>query len=218
MSNGSKYRPQLLGLTMRMLSQANIADTHDAVSQDWGCFLAAAGFAWLPIPNRGEESVLLAHRLGCTGFIFTGGGDPGSSSVRDVTEERLLVYARTRALPILGICRGFQALQHMLGGELTPVTGHIATYHTVHPDTETALFGPARMVNSYHSSAIQHAAQGLIPLAHSRDAAGVMHVEAAYGKRLLGLMWHPEREAVPHMADIVLLHRLFRGGNFHKKI
>lgn len=203
-----------IGVTQRLLRQPGTGDVHDALSQDWGRFLDAAGLAWLPLPNRGEESLALALALDLTGFLFSGGGEAGQEPVRDETEALLFAHARKQGLPVLGICRGFQALQLFLGGGLEPVTGHVAVRHEL--DAEEGLceaFWPLigeREVNSYHQLGIVRLASGLRPLAWSRDENG-RRIEAAFGEGLLGLMWHPEREVLPHSADLALLRGFFTG-------
>lgn len=210
-----------VGVTMRLLTQAGTGDVCDALSGDWGRFLAAAGLAWMPLPNRAQESLALARALNLTGFIFSGGGDAGREPARDATEALLLEHARNRGLPVLGVCRGFQAVQLLLGGTLVPVQGHVAVRHALLPACAgntpwegprlmEAAVAPGRTVNSYHHLAVRTLAQGLAPLALSLDSDGP-HVEAAYGPNLLGLMWHPERETLPQRADLDLVRRFFCG-------
>lgn len=206
------FRP-VLGVTMRLASHPGTGDVRDALSHDWGRFLAAAGLAWLPLPNRGEETLALARELSLGGFIFSGGGDAGREPARDHTEALLFAHARAHGLPVLGVCRGLQALQLLLGGELVPVPGHVAVRHSLEVASGTGGTGLAAMqgrkVNSYHNFGIRRAAPGLTPWAHSVEADGSRHVEAVSGAALLGCMWHPEREALPRMADVTLVREFF---------
>lgn len=197
-----------IGVTMRLLRQPGTGDVHDALSQDWGRFFAAAGLVWAPLPNRGAESLALARALDLTGFLFSGGGEAGAEPARDTTERLLLEHARAHGLPVLGICRGFQALQRALGGDLVPVADHVAVHHPLLASGPLRDLFDGRNVNSYHQSGIARLASGLRPLALSR---GEDSIEAAYGDRLLGLMWHPEREPMPHEADLALVRGFFTG-------
>ena len=202
--------PRLIGVTMRLLRQQSTGDMHDALSGDWGRFLAAAGLTWLPLPNCGAETAALARALNLGGCIFSGGGSVGEEPARDVTEGLLLQWAREKGLPVLGVCRGFQSLQWHLGGELENVRGHVATRHALWAADSpyNSDWHWRREVNSYHALGIGRLSAPLEPLALSREE-GQTHVEAAWAPGLLGLMWHPEREAVPAMEDVELIRHFF---------
>lgn len=203
-----------IGITQRLLTQPHTGDVHNALSQDWQHFLAAVGLPWIPLPNGGAETLALAHTLKISGLIFSGGGEAGKEPTRDHTETLLWHWAQEGKLPVLGVCRGFQAVQLLMGGELVPLSGHVAVRHAlhpVHPAPDTSPIWQGRKVNSYHNIGIRNLASALTPLALSHTANGEKHVEAARGDRFLGLMWHPEREKVPHMTDVTMVRRFLAG-------
>lgn len=198
----------LVGVSMRLLAQAHTGDVHDALSQDWGRFLTAVGIAWVPLPNRGGETLALVRHLGVGGFIFSGGGDAGDEPARDHTERLLLHHAQGQNLPIVGVCRGFQAIQLALGGNLVPVGGHVAVGHGLWNGRD--IEGEAvRQVNSYHALGIAQCAAPLVPFAFSHEPCGAQHVEAAWAPGLLGIMWHPERSAQPEKRDVDMIRHFF---------
>lgn len=99
---------RLIGITMREFTHSptsGVADTHDALSHHWGRFCAMAGLAWIPLPNRGEETLALATHLNLAGIILTGGGDVGKQPCRDSTEQVLLSWAQAAGRPVLGVSR-----------------------------------------------------------------------------------------------------------------
>lgn len=167
------------------------------------------------------------------GLLLTGGADldpgqygrasQGSREVeagRDALEAAAWAAAERRALPVLGICRGFQAINVFAGGTLLQhVDGHDgraygsgpAPTHAfrVAPGTRLAriLFptnarGGVLRVNSYHHQAVraQDLAPGLVASGWSASPAGeiVEGLEGASGRFLIGVQCHPERtESTP---------------------
>lgn len=191
----------LIGITMRVTSDVH-GERRDALAQDWGGFMAAVGVDWLPLPNLGEPTAKLAERLGLTGLLLSGGDDIGATPDRDETESALLTWAFARDVPVLGICRGMQFLQHWFGGGLKPLDAdlHVRRRHLIH-----LADGHEREVNSYHRLGIapESLAAELVPLAFcARDGS----VEAVRARSFpaLGILWHPEREPAPHPADVHL--------------
>ena len=167
------------------------------------------------------------------GLLLTGGADidpgrygkPNQGSVsiepaRDELEAEAYAAATARGLPILGICRGFQAINVFRGGTLLQhVDGHVGAGWGHGPAKEHALrlvpgsrlariLSPtnpragATTVNSYHHQAIRSSdlAKGLVPSAWAASPEGdlVEGFEAADGPFLLGVQCHPERtESTP---------------------
>lgn len=162
------------------------------------------------------------------GLLLSGGADfdparygrpnHGSTSVepdRDALEADAWAAAQDRGLPVLGVCRGFQAINVLSGGTLLQdVDGHAgpswgqgpAASHPlrVAPGTRLAriLFptnarGGVIHVNSYHHQAVRATdlAPGLVGNAWAASPAGdlVEGLEAADGRFVIGIQCHPER-------------------------
>jgi putative glutamine amidotransferase len=120
----------------------------------------------------------------------------------DAFELALAREADARGLPILGICRGAQALNVARGGTLHQhLPGHrqtepaTATTHTVQIEPGSrlaAVAGAGRLrVNSFHHQAVDVLGHGLRAVAHSAD--GVVEAIEAPGPRLvLAVQWHAE--------------------------
>ncbi len=122
----------------------------------------------------------------------------------DAFELELARAADASGLPLLGICRGVQALNVARGGTLHQhLPGHrqtepaTATTHTVHVEPGSRL---ARVVgtdilrvNSFHHQAVDALGHGLRAVAYAADGT----VEAVEGGRdsyrlVLGVQWHAE--------------------------
>lgn len=183
--------------------------------------IARAGGLAVMLPLTGEDVDIenLVERF--DGFLFTGGHDvdpalygqekegycgdlcPG----RDAMEQKLLKAALAADKPVLGICRGLQLMNAVLGGTLwqdiptqfPSETNHrmAAPYgraeHTVQVNPELP-FGNLPLtlgVNSCHHQGIRELAPELKVWAKAPDGL----VEAIYlpGKRYArAVQWHPE--------------------------
>ncbi|MCW5893781.1 MAG: gamma-glutamyl-gamma-aminobutyrate hydrolase family protein [bacterium] len=196
-------RVRRIGVTMRVEHAAGHGERRDALAHDWSRFLAAVlpEVAWMPIANVGEGVVDLVRRWQLDAYLLSGGNDLATEPVRDRTETCLLEDACARGVPVIGVCRGLQVVQHWLGGPLTACAGdgHLARTHAV-TITDGAPYGRpsgARLeVNSYHRFAVAQgtAADGLREFAVADDGIveGVYHRDAP----IVALQWHPERGAV----------------------
>ena len=105
-------------------------------------------------------------------------------------------------LPVIGICRGAQHLAHWLGGDLRKVSGHVGVRHTV-----SMASGQTREVNSFHEQAPAACPPDCQVLGTSSD--GVIEAFVHPSRPLLGLLWHPEREASPAEEDQALFRNFF---------
>jgi putative glutamine amidotransferase len=114
-------------------------------------------------------------------------------------------WARRRRVPVLGICRGAQVLNLLMGGRLTAVNGHRAVRHPVEAG------GRRFEVNSYHSRGMGPGdlAPGLTTLARADD--GSIEAFTLNDAPMAGLLWHPEREEAAGDFDRQILDRLFGG-------
>lgn len=184
----------------------------------------AAGGIPINIPIIHEEKDYDAYLDILDGIIFTGGLDVSplsynenplkeinsTSSIRDKYEMGLFKKAYERKLPILGICRGLQVANVVLGGSLYQdiyvqvpgVLGHQPDdmpndefYHSINIKKDTKLFNIFRsekvFVNSLHHQAIKELGEGLVIAALSEDGI-IEAVEPTDDRFLIGLQFHPE--------------------------
>lgn len=203
-----------IAITQRVEIVPKYGERRDCLDQRWPQLVCALGHVPLPLPNIAPERVAgLLDMLQPDAVVFSGGNSiaclepsaPGAAPERDAFEAELLQEALCRDIPVLGICRGMQAINVFLGGSLTGVDGHVGRAHEIYA-VEDGLGFPDR-VNSYHNWGIarEGLARGLEPLAFDRDG----NVEAFRDpdKALAGIMWHPERETPVNPLDFRFLKR-----------
>lgn len=176
---------------------------------------AGAGMRWVEL-NDPEQAVQDA--LTCDGLLLPGGGDmdpkfygqeriPACGEpnlLRDAAEPLLLRAFLAADKPVLGICRGIQVLNAVLGGDLyqdikpfehLPHNGHWAKVHTVTVRRGTLLSRilgqDTVLVNSQHHQAVDRVAPGFTLAALSEDGI-VEAIEKPDARFCLGVQWHPE--------------------------
>jgi putative glutamine amidotransferase len=173
-----------------------------------------------------------AALAGMAGLLLSGGSDldpslygaapNGSTGVRrerDRLDLAAWTVAMDRRVPVLGICRGLQALNVFHGGRLTQhVDGHqgasygegLPVTHALRLVPGTRIHGmvagggeveplvPSLTVNSYHHQAVRPAdlapglrASGFSAGGHGEELVEVL--EARDGQWVVGVQFHPER-------------------------
>jgi putative glutamine amidotransferase len=191
------------------------------------------GAVAIPIDASTSASDRAGAFASMDGLLLTGGADldparygqavNGATDIdapRDDLELGALVVADARGVPVLGICRGLQAMNVHAGGSLLqhldghagPGWGHgPALTHPLRlvPGSRLARIlnptnsgGGVLTVNSYHHQAVRASdlAPGFVPSAFSPSAAGdlVEAFEAPSGPFRMAVQCHPERgESTP---------------------
>jgi putative glutamine amidotransferase len=119
------------------------------------------------------------------------------------------MWAATNKIPVLGVCRGLQMINHFCGGSIVLLDGHVSSRHSIMQKIEHYEWPTLHEVNSYHNYAIKvdGLAPSLMPLAFAEDGT----VEAFRHKELPwhGIMWHPEREKAFHVDDLTYIKNVF---------
>ncbi len=151
----------------------------------------------------------------CQGLLLPGGGDIDNALPPE--ETALIRSFAESGRPILGICRGMQALNVYFGGTLyADVPGHRTPgCDMVHPTAAegpvAALLGPAPTVNSSHHQAVERLGDGLVIC--QRAADGTVEAFVHRSLPILGVQWHPERQSFarlrPDAVDAAPVFRRF---------
>jgi len=189
--------------------------------------LRRAGAEPIPIDPTASAEEREAAFASMDGLLLPGGADLDPSlygaaphpSVqvepdRDELELAAWGVARDRALPVLGVCRGMQAINVFSGGSLVqhleghedPTAAPAGHQLDLAPGSRLAsILGGGEplattQVNSYHHQAIrpQDVAPGLVAsgVAPHREGPLVEALESSDGRWLIGVQCHPERPEV----------------------
>lgn len=209
------------------------------VSDDYSRALEAVGAIPVLVPLVEREKILtgLLEILG--GIIITGGGAPlapellakpylpdlkNQAPERYEFEARLIRHALNLKMPLVGICRGNQMLNEVVGGStysriqteipgsLTHHQAGLAPWHepwhpvSLVPGSQLAgILGSSRIeVNSLHHQAIRKVAPGFRAVAYAPDGV-IEAIESQEHPFAFGLQFHPEK-----MLSEAFAQRFFR--------
>lgn len=124
---------------------------------------------------------------------------------RDLLEIECIRWALSHGVPLLGICRGAQLINVVLGGTLHQDIRHLRKRTSNRPgllptkrvrlDPDSLVAGVcgagALRVNSLHHQAVRMPGKGLAVVGWDRDEI-VQAVECAGERPVIGVQWHPE--------------------------
>ena len=165
----------------------------------------------------GEARYLPPPDLGCDGLLLTGGDDidpalfgqenwasRGIDRARDQAELALLDAFLGANKPVLAICRGHQAVNVWLGGDLIQDLGQpLVSFHQKEGGDQVhlvraaegslprRLYGPVFPVNSSHHQGLGRLGRGL--RASARSEGGVIEAVEHGTLPLISVQFHPER-------------------------
>jgi N5-(cytidine 5'-diphosphoramidyl)-L-glutamine hydrolase len=206
-------------------------ERRDELDQAWAPFLAACGVDLIAVPNRIPDPAGYLCRLGVSGVVLTGGGNISTSlgtregrpaevpnattdlaPERDITETELLRASIEQGWPVIGVCRGMQAMNLFHGGRISQLIGHSGTRHQLSGSQKEgeSAFSFDGEVNSYHDYGVpaDGVGAGLVVLA---EAAGWPEAFVNYDLHHLGIMWHPERNQLWSIKDVAFFRQFLRG-------
>lgn len=199
---------KLIGITPRILVEDGVQK--EFVNTRYVKQLTNRGFnvIMLTLDNPNPKAILDM----CDGFLITGGFDidpkyfnednnglsQNCNHSLDILDKEIVEYAALYQKPLLGICRGHQAINIFLGGSLHQDIGK--THKSIKSDHEVITFKnnfinfkPNIKVNSYHHQSINRLAPNMEIVAKHLDGT----IEAVVHKSLpiFGVQWHPEMMA-----------------------
>ncbi|MCB1096695.1 MAG: gamma-glutamyl-gamma-aminobutyrate hydrolase family protein [Verrucomicrobiae bacterium] len=157
-----------------------------------------------------------------------GGENTGRSRIdpaRDLFEIEMIRHALDTHLPILGICRGAQLINVVLGGSLfadiRPLRRRTSNRRTPLPRKTAVAESNGLLVdaiecerwriNSLHHQAIDRLGEGLRVAARDLDSF-VQAVESASHPWLVGVQWHPEYLIYIKRQRMIFAHLVRRAG------
>ena len=198
--------------------------TRFAMSRPYITALVAVGAAPVIIPLDLDEAILHSIYERLDGVFLAGGGDlnpacygqdvytktEGLDMLRDSAEILVARWALEDHKPLLGVCRGVQALNVAAGGTLVQDVSDMVPHairhqyfpekardYVAHDVTTVAgtrlsnILGDQARVNSFHHQAVAHVAPGFRVSAYAPDGI-IEAIEHTNGNFAVGVQWHPE--------------------------
>ena len=177
-------------ITTRYDKIGKFKELRDNLDVKLSSLIEKLGYLPILLPNNIKNLNTYINRISPNGIILSGGGDPAKKDLRKINEKKLIKFSIKKKIPILGICRGAQAINLHFGGKILKVKNHVRKNHRI--------FGPIAKkekiyTNSYHDYGIikKSLAKNFYISGYSSDEV----IESFYHKKfkILCIMWHPER-------------------------
>ncbi len=191
--------------------------------------------AWIKGSDADIEIIILSYKENnildaenCDAFVFSGGIDihpsyyrnprlnfPNNEDgkfnlVRDAFEKKVFDIAQQKNASILGICRGMQLINCLLGGDLVQDLEEVGKKdhrshnkvdgsHTIKINVESEFYKISGVlegnINSAHHQSIGKIADGLEVIAESEDGVpeAIEYKNKINKTFFLCVQWHPER-------------------------
>lgn len=143
----------------------------------------------------------------CDGFLITGGidvhpkwfneemnGTGETNEELDYIDKAVIDYALKNKKPLLGICRGHQAINIFMGGNIIQDIGasHKNTKHYVNMFENEFINFPSKIeTNSFHHQVCKDLAPDLIEIGRSEDNYNEAYISKKYP--IIAVQWHPEK-------------------------
>ena len=215
---------KIIGVTNKIMKHPNYNEYLDCLDLKWSDFLLSNQF--LPVSLSNLKANVIEKQiinLNIEGVILTGGETPSKKNfgpkhkidfknytfIRDLYEINLIKICIKRNIPILGVCRGLQLINLYFGGQINPVYGHAGIgKHKIFK--LKSIFNISDSVNSYHDFGvnIDNLSSCLTPLAF--DDNGNIEAFKHKTKKIMAVMWHPERELPFQKNDLKLFKEFFK--------
>ena len=199
---------KLIVITQRIIEVSEVNEQRDSLDHRLIELVLSLSMLPIPIPNKlitrenstKDQLIAWLTKINLSGIILSGGEDLGKNLDRDNLEFGILNWAKSQAVPVLGICRGLQIMGSWAGIELVEIPNHIKTRHQLNGKIQ-------QDVNSFHNFSLKDCPSGFTVMAESSDRAieAIRHTLLPWE----GWMWHPEREIPYSKVDIERIRNLF---------
>lgn len=139
-------------------------------------------------------------------IIFSGGNNIEEISkkiedrIRNKLDKFYLNYSLKNKIPIIGICHGAHLIAKHFKSKIIKSSKHTKSHKVFFPNKKNVI-----TVNSYHNYIIYSANKKIVPLATAMDDS--IELYKVNNKKILGIMWHPERYIKYKKIDIDIFRK-----------
>ena len=196
---------------MKVLISSNFKkhyDTHiDFIDHHWLNFFDKKKIDVTLLPNKEKlalEKIKNSKKIDL--IIIPGGSDlfkkDKISKIRLDIEKLLIQYSIKKKIPLLGVCRGMQLINHHYGGTLNKVKNHMKIKSKIF--LRDSLFKRKIMtVKCYHYFGINEYNLGKNLEIKAVDNNNNIEMFEHKQKNIIGVMWHPERESNYNKLELI---------------
>lgn len=187
----------------------NYNENRDSIDIKLIELLNECGISCILLPNSYRNFHSVINNINYEIAILSGGGSVINDSTECIDrikiENDLIKISIQKSLKLIGICRGMQAIAKYFGSNIEPISGHVSTRHGI-LDLHNNL---VEHVNSFHNYTIKNLSTELFDVIYKSDDDSIECIKHKIYK-ILGIMWHPEREPKFNHFDISLIKEFIK--------
>lgn len=116
--------------------------------------------------------------------------------VRSKFDNFYFKEALKKKISILGICHGAQFVASIFKSKIKPIKNHVGNHYVIHKNKKY-------LVNSFHKFAIFDLGKNLKKTSFADDKSIESFIDK--NKKIIGVMWHPERYKTIKKLDKIIL-------------
>ena len=180
----------------------------DFIDHYWLNYFEKKNINYYLVPNKKKLSQKKIEEINL--LIIPGGNDVSNflntSKIRNIIETNLIKICFKKKIPILGICRGAQLLNKSYGGKIKKIQNHMRTRHNIFFVKNNIIKNNFLNVNSFHNDGIKKndLSKKFNMIANDKDENVEMFISK--NKKIIGTMWHPEREKNTILLDKLIYY------------
>ena len=175
----------------------------DFIDHYWLNYFEKKNINYYLVPNKKKLSQKKIEEINL--LIIPGGNDVSNSlntsKIRNIIETNLIKICFKKKIPILGICRGAQLLNKSFGGKIKKVKKHMRTRHNISFVNKEIVKKKLLNVNSFHNDGIKKNDLSKVFKMLASDMDDNVEMFISKDKKMIGTMWHPEREKNTQLLD-----------------
>ena len=187
---------------MKILISSNFKkhfNTHvDFIDHYWVDFFEKKNVEFKLVPNSIKNlKKILINEKNVKLIIIPGGNDlfknKKLTKIRFKVEEMLIKHSLKKRIPLLGVCRGMQIMNYHFGGRISPVKNHMKKRTKIYFSKN--FFDKKEIkVKCFHNYGIKNSDVSkefkILAVDKNKNIEMFEHKK----KKMIGVMWHPERE------------------------
>ena len=178
----------------------------DFIDHYWLDYFEKKNINYYLVPNKKKLSKKKIKEINL--LIIPGGNDVSNvlktSNIRNNIEKNLIKICFKKKIPILGICRGAQLLNKSFGGKISKIKKHMRTRHNIFFTNREIIKKNFLNVNSFHNDGIKKNDLSKSFKVLASDKHNNIEMFISNNKKIIGTMWHPEREKSTQLLDTLI--------------
>ena len=205
-----------IAFTQKIEKFKKYKETRDALDQRWVDFAIKLNLIPVILPNINPiyTKKLLDKNLPDI-IVLTGGNDNylknfkniNAFKKRDDFEISIIKYAIKKKIPLIGVCKGMQLINIFFNGKISKINNHVKKNHKIHFSKQNKKKF-SENVNSFHNWGIKENELGSDLIGIAFDSKNNIESFIHKNKKIIGIMWHPERYKKFNKKDIFLFKNL----------